>query len=249
MGDKTLNVTGTLGVSGDTTVGGKMDITGNTTVGGTMNITGTTALNKPLTIKSGNHSGNTLNLLQGTGTTGEPPYINFMKNDGTTRNTYIMGKPDEILVDKNLSVGGNLNVEAGSGNNGININSSNPFIAFNKKGSSVVQQLYSDGNVLRAHNADFRVEKNLIVDNNLTVTGQSSCNNLTVTGQSSCNTLCVGNNCIDEMHFGMLLGLVNGDGIHIYDTEGGQNFRKTSLSRNLKNDKFDYASYYKTPKK
>ena len=131
-----------------------------------------------------------------------------------------------------------MNVEAGSGNNGININSSNPFIAFNKKGSSVVQQLYSDGNVLRAHNADFRVEKNLIVDNNLTVTGQSSC-----------NTLCVGNNCIDEMHFGMLLGLVNGDGIHIYDTEGGQNFRKTSLSRNLKNDKFDYASYYKTPKK
>ena len=74
MGDKTLNVTGTLGVSGDTTVGGTMDITGNTTVGGTMNITGTTALNKLLTIKSGNHSGNTLNLLQGTGTTGEPPY-------------------------------------------------------------------------------------------------------------------------------------------------------------------------------
>lgn len=73
--------------------------------------------------------------------------------------------------------------------------------------------------------------------------------NLDVSGQSSCNTLCIGNTCIDETHLGMLLRLVNGDGISIYDTDGGNNYRKTSLSRNLPNDRFDYASYYKTPKK
>ena len=144
MGDKTLNVTGTLGVSGkavinaagvpsditnysdltvggsmgvvgNTTVGGSMGITGETTVGGTLNVDGATSLNKPLTIKSGDKWGNTLNLLQGTETTGaagEPPYISFMQNDGTTRNGYIMGKPEGILLNApSTDISGNATID------------------------------------------------------------------------------------------------------------------------------------------
>jgi len=156
MGDKTLNVTGTLGVSGkavinaagvpsditnypDLTVGGSMGVTGNTSVMGNLDVTGTTTmkrtlnvdgvttLNKPLTIKSGDKWGNTLNLLQGTETTGaagEPPYINFMQKDGTTRNAFIMGRPEGILlnapvteVSGALGVTGNLNARTVEGYN------------------------------------------------------------------------------------------------------------------------------------
>ena len=52
MGDKTLNVTGTLGVSGDTTVGGSMGVVGNTTVGGKLDVNGATTMNGISSLKT-----------------------------------------------------------------------------------------------------------------------------------------------------------------------------------------------------
>jgi len=108
-GTETFNVTGTAKITGNTNVVGTLGVTGNTTLSGTLSVTGNTILS------TGNTYGGSLSLLQGSGTSGEAPYINFMQNNNTTRNAFIQASNTGITlsapsttITNNLTVGGTL---------------------------------------------------------------------------------------------------------------------------------------------
>ena len=374
VAQKLVNGNGTLTNPGNLQIGASTSAPGNLTVTGTLGVSGKTTLKDAevgsLNVKKGTASPDWTKLSHGDGSGWR---VRFQKDDANP----IMDIYDNSNA--GVQVNGNLSVAAGSGNNGININSATPFISFNKTGKTSYPQIYSDGTILHAYNAPFQVDQNLTVQgdttvgNNLTVTGTTTLNylkikgasttpttvtdkfthfnnsdgnnyirgntltsgslnvggtttindsltvsgninartngyntrigslwtspgiyaegsanleigagsnniyigaangganqNLTVTGnltangmvlndnglkvtnQIGCKTLCVGNGCINETQFGMLLNLVNGTGICMYDTSGGTNFTSPrSLSRNITNDRFDYAGNTNTPK-
>jgi len=85
----------------------------------------------------------------------------------------------------NLTVTGNINLTAGSGNNGIKITSSNPYIEFNKTGvpSSSSPQIFSDGTILHALYAPFQVDQNLTVNGTAKISS-----GLSVTGNTILST-------------------------------------------------------------
>jgi hypothetical protein len=140
MGANTVNVTGTLGVVGNTAMVGSLSVNG------------------PLTVASNQNFNVTGNTTMG-GTLG-------VTGNTILSNTTVGGT---LNTNGNSITNGNLNVAAGSGNNGINITSGNPYISFNKTGSNGQPQLYSDGTVLHAYNAPFQVDQNLIVGGRLTI--------------------------------------------------------------------------------
>ena len=111
MGDKTLNVTGTVGFSGDTTVGGnttvggKLDVTGATTLSNTLGVTGATTLSNTLGVTGATTLSNTLNVTGATtiggklDVTGDTTVGKLKVNGGTvvggelgvTGNTVVIG--------------------------------------------------------------------------------------------------------------------------------------------------------------
>ena len=82
-----------------------------------------------------------------------------------------------VQVTGKLSATANIDINAGTGNNGINIKSGNPYIAFNRTGSAGVPQLYSDGTTLHAYNAPFQADSNLTVSGLTSVNGGLHLNN------------------------------------------------------------------------
>ena len=68
-----------------------------------------------------------------------------------------------LTVPGQMTVQGNIKIDAGSGNNGLTITSGNPYLAFAKTGSKVMPQLYSDGNSLIVYDSSFVVNNALMV--------------------------------------------------------------------------------------
>ena len=119
-----------------------------------------------------------------------------MKNDGTTRNTYIMGKPNEILVDKNLSVGGNTELSGelkvtGMSNLTDITATDNIILSTNKaaKGVSIGTSTLPIGTGGLVVAGNTTIQKDLNVSGNTTVGGN----------------LCIGRQCIDESNLIFLL--------------------------------------------
>jgi len=84
-----------------------------------------------------------------------------------------------VTAPGNMTVQGNIKIDAGSGNTEINITSGNPYIAFSLTGSKVTPQLYTDGKSLIVYDAPFVVNQNLTVGGTLVSGGRNILTELT----------------------------------------------------------------------
>ncbi len=84
-----------------------------------------------------------------------------------------------VTVPGNMTVQGNIKIDAGSGNTGLNITSGNPYIAFALTGSKVIPQLYTDGKSLIVYDAPFVVNHNLTVGGTIVSGGRNILSELT----------------------------------------------------------------------
>jgi hypothetical protein len=112
-GGGTLTNPGNLTVTGNSTVGGNFMVNGNSTVGGNF------VANNIVIKNAGAEWGANLNLTAGTK---EDAYINFNQKDGTTRNTFIMGTKNNLIIGSNTSIYGNGTAGVGA----LNITQPNP---------------------------------------------------------------------------------------------------------------------------
>jgi len=84
-----------------------VDGNGTLTNPGNLTVAGKLTAQRIHITNSGEEWGANLSLSAGTR---EDPHINFMQNNGVTRNTFIMGKLNEVLIPNNLTVGGNTTI-------------------------------------------------------------------------------------------------------------------------------------------
>jgi hypothetical protein len=127
IGDKTLNVTGTVGVSGDTNVGG------NTTVGGKLDVTGNTTLGGLYT-KFSNGSTFPYSIIR------NPTNLTFV--GGKTDNTdYNWSNTVSIDNNANMTIGGTTPTTLNTGNGELTV-----------KGMSNLSDITATGNIILSTN-------------------------------------------------------------------------------------------------
>ena len=185
VAQKLVNGNGTLTNPGNLQIGASTGpAAGNLTVTGGILVNGA---NTPTVTFPGSGQGQTSKGYISTGTLNLGPgwnngdIISSSSTAGlalTSNSGSVTVLGNDLVVSNKITTGDNINISS-AGNNGININSSNPYISFKKTGATGNPQIYSDGTILHAYNAPFQVDQNLTVMGDTTVGNKLTVNSTT----------------------------------------------------------------------